>query len=96
MLPEAPELDFVYTLYPTKSTPRTNEWYPKGGKYFSFTFQAYDLSQKLRAPFRTKRKVWLSHITVSSATTTTGGGVSRDAVRAGHRGTAGPPSTPSR
>ncbi|WP_460836061.1 hypothetical protein, partial [Nocardioides hungaricus] len=33
-------LDFVYTLYPTKSTPRTNEWYPKGRKYFSFTFQA--------------------------------------------------------
>ncbi len=43
VLPEAPDLDFVYTIYPTKSTPRTNEWYPKGGKFFSFTFQAYDL-----------------------------------------------------
>ena len=39
-------LDFVYTLYPTKSTPRTNEWYPKGNKFFSFTFQAYDLTAR--------------------------------------------------
>jgi hypothetical protein len=74
VLPEAPDLDFVYTLYPTKSTPRTNEWYPRGGKYFSFTLQAYDLSQELRAPFETKRKVWLSHVTVGSATTTSAGG----------------------
>ena len=59
-------LDFVYTLYPTKSTPRTNEWYPKGSKFFSFTFQAYDLDRELRDPFRTKRKVWLDRITVSS------------------------------
>jgi hypothetical protein len=69
-----PQLDFVYTLYPTKSTPRTNEWYPKGGKFFSFTFQAYDLAQPIRAKFATKRKVWLSHVTVSSATTTSNGG----------------------
>jgi hypothetical protein len=77
VLPGAPDLDFVYTLYPTKSTPRTNEWYPQGGKFFSFTFQAYDLSQKLRAPFKTKRKVWLSHVTVTSATTTSGGGATQ-------------------
>ncbi|MFC4784181.1 hypothetical protein ACT8ZV_06885 [Nocardioides sp. MAHUQ-72] len=67
-------LDFVYTLYPTKSTPRTNEWYPRGNKFFSFTFQAYDLNRKLRDPFATKRKVYLSHITVTSRTKTTGGG----------------------
>jgi len=73
-LPEAPGVDFVYTLYPTKSTPRTNEWYPKGSKYFSFTFQAYDLDRDLRDPFRTKRKVWLSRISVTSATTTSNGG----------------------
>jgi hypothetical protein len=73
-LDQAPGMDFVYTLYPTKSTPRTNEWYPKGGKYFSFTFQAYDLSKDIRAPFKTKRKVYLSHIAVTSATTTTNGG----------------------
>lgn len=73
-LPDAPQVDFVYTLYPTKSTPRTNEWYPKGGKYFSFTFQAYDLSRGLRDPFRTKRKVYLKRLTVTSATTTSNGG----------------------
>lgn len=59
-------LDFVYTIYPTKSTPRTNEWYPKGKKYFSFTFQAYDLDRDLRDPFRTKRKVYLERIRVTS------------------------------
>jgi hypothetical protein len=67
-------LDFVYTLYPTKSTPRTNEWYPRGNKFFSFTFQAYDLTRKLRDPFATKRKVYLSHIAVTSQTKTTDGG----------------------
>jgi hypothetical protein len=67
-------LDFVYTLYPTKSTPRTNEWYPKGNKYFSFTFQAYDLDRRLRDPFSTKRKVYLEHITVTSEARTTDGG----------------------
>ncbi|MDP3967076.1 MAG: hypothetical protein Q8Q02_02250 [Nocardioides sp.] len=64
-------LDFVYTLYPTKATPRTNEWYPRGNKFFSFTFQAYDLDRRLRDPFRTKRKVWLQDIEVTSETKTT-------------------------
>jgi hypothetical protein len=68
-------LDFVYTLYPTKSTPRTNEWFPKGNKYFSFTFQAYDLDRDLRDPFKTKRRVFLDRIEVESATTTTSGTV---------------------
>lgn len=67
-------LDFVYTLYPTKSTPRTNEWYPRGNKFFSFTFQAYDLDRKLRDPFSTKRRVYLERISVTSKTTTTDGG----------------------
>ena len=66
-------LDFVYTLYPTKSTPRTNEWYPRGKKYFSFTFQAYDLNQGLRAPFASKRKVYLGDIKVTSSTILTSG-----------------------
>lgn len=68
-------LDFVYTLYPTKSTPRTNEWHPKGAKYFSFTFQAYDLDRDLRDPFKTKRKVYLDRIEVESETATTSGTV---------------------
>jgi hypothetical protein len=68
-------VDFVYTLYPTKSTPRTNEWYPKGNKYFSFTFQAYDLDQELRDPFKTKRRVFLDRIEVESATKTASGTV---------------------
>lgn len=67
-------LDFVYTLYPTKSTPRTHEWYPRGSKFFSFTFQAYDLTRKLRDPFATKRKVYLDRVTVTSRTRTTDGG----------------------
>lgn len=71
-------VDFVYTLYPTKSTPRTNEWYPKGKKYFSFTFQAYDLDQELRDPFKTKRKVWLERIQVTSTVKLIGGGTSNE------------------
>ncbi|GAB2885522.1 hypothetical protein [Nocardioides pacificus] len=66
-------LDFVYTLWPTKSTPRTNEWYPRGNKFFSFTFQAYDLDRPLRAPFASKRRVYLGNISVRSKTIRTKG-----------------------
>jgi hypothetical protein len=68
-------MDFVYTIWPTKSTPRTNEWYPGGDKYFSFTLQSYDLSRKLRDKFSKKRKVYLDRIEVTSATTTASGQV---------------------
>lgn len=61
-------LDFVYTLYPTKSTPRTNEWFPLGKKYFTVTFQAYDLDRGLRDPFDTKREVYLRDLKVTSST----------------------------
>lgn len=61
-------LDFVFNMYPTKATPRTNEWYPRGNKFFSFTFSAYDLDRKLRDPFATKRKVYLDTIKVTSRT----------------------------
>jgi hypothetical protein len=74
-------LDFVYTLYPTKSTPRTNEWYPKGDKFFSFTFQAYDLDRGLRDPFATKRKVYLQHMSVTSETKSRNGGRSQRPYR---------------
>ena len=67
-------MDYVYTLYPTKSTPRTNEWYPKGNKYFSFTFQVYDLNREIRDSFSTKRRAYLSRIKVESDTVTTNGG----------------------
>ncbi len=66
-------VDFVYTLYPTKSTPRTNEWYPRGNKFFSFTFQAYDLDRGLRDRYKTKRKVYLERIKVTSITKTAKG-----------------------
>jgi hypothetical protein len=66
-------VDFVYTIYPTKATPRTNEWYPKGKKHFTFTFQAYDLDRELRDPFKTKRKVYLQRIRVTSQVTTDSG-----------------------
>ena len=68
-------VDFVYNMYPTKATPRTNEWYPSGNKFFSFTFGAYDLDQDLRDPFKTKRKVYLDRIEVESATTSASGAV---------------------
>ena len=61
-------IDFVYTLYPTKATPRTNEWYPRGDKFFSFTLQAYDLTRELRDPFDTKRLVYAGQVKVTSST----------------------------
>lgn len=61
-------VDFVYTLYPTKSTPRTNEWYPRGDKFFTLTFTAYDLDRDLRSSFASKRKVYLDRISVTSTT----------------------------
>lgn len=61
-------LDFVYNMYPTKATPRTNEWFPRGNKYFSFTLTAYDLDRDLRDPFDTKRMVYLDNIKVTSRT----------------------------
>jgi len=67
-------MDFVYTLYPTKATPRTNEWFPKGKKYFSFTFQAYDLDREIRDPFKTKRLTYLESMEVTSRTITVDGG----------------------
>lgn len=66
-------VDFVYNMYPTKATPRTNEWFPAGNKYFSFTFQAYDLDQEIRDPFKTKRKVYLDRIEVESSSQSTSG-----------------------
>ena len=66
-------VDFVYTLYPTKSTPRTNEWYPLGNKFFTVTLQAYDLDRALRDPFSTKRLVYLDRIRATSVTKTSEG-----------------------
>jgi hypothetical protein len=64
---------FVLTVYPTKATPRTHEWYPQGNKYFTFTFQAYDLDKALRDPFTTKRKAYLEHVEVSSSSNSASG-----------------------
>lgn len=66
-------VDFVYTLYPTKATPRTNEWYPKGNKFFTVTLQAYDLDRGLRDKFATKRLVYLDTIKATSVTKTSKG-----------------------
>lgn len=66
-------IDYVYTIWPTKSTPRTNLWFPKGDKFFSFTFQAYDLDRKLRDSFASKRRVYLKRIEVDSQTQTSSG-----------------------
>ncbi|WP_193614940.1 hypothetical protein [Nocardioides lijunqiniae] len=66
-------VDFVYTMYPTKSTPRTNEWYPGGNKFFTVTLQGYDLDRGLRDKFATKRKVYLDRVSVRSTTMTEAG-----------------------
>ncbi|UDY25163.1 hypothetical protein [Nocardioides sp. Kera G14] len=66
-------IDLVMTVYPTKATPRTHEWYPGGNKYFTFTFQAYDLDVAMRDPFKNKRKVYLSHVEVTSSSNSASG-----------------------
>ncbi|WP_244929702.1 hypothetical protein [Nocardioides sp. W7] len=71
-------VDFVYNMYPTKATPRTNEWFPRGNKYFSFTLGAYDLDRDLRDPFKTKRKVYLDRIKVTSRTVLKDGSAGTD------------------
>ena len=61
-----------------------------GNKYFSFTFQAYDLARDLRDPFKTKRKVYLEpRSQVTSATTTSDGGADPGAVHARRLGAQG-------
>jgi len=60
------DLDLVLTMYPTARTPRTHEWYPKGGKYFTYTLQAFDTSRGERDPFDTKREVYLGDVDVTS------------------------------
>lgn len=62
----ADDIDLVLTMYPTARTPRTHEWYPKGGKYFTYTLQAFDTSRGERDPFDSKREVYLGDLDVSS------------------------------
>jgi len=69
------DIDFVFTIWAAKATPRMQQWHAKGDKYFSFTFQGYDTLRRLRDPFRTKRRVWLDRIRITSETTTTSGAV---------------------
>ncbi|WP_310963683.1 hypothetical protein [Nocardioides terrisoli] len=61
-------VDFVYTLWPTKATPRTHEWFARGRKHFSLSLTAYDLDRGLRDKFATKRMVYLQDISVTSST----------------------------
>lgn len=66
-------IDFVYTVWSAKATPRMQEWHPRGDKYFSFTFQAYDTRRRLRDRFATKRLVWLERMQITSTSTTASG-----------------------
>ncbi|WP_293781673.1 hypothetical protein [uncultured Aeromicrobium sp.] len=68
-------IDFVFTIWPTKSTPRTNEWYPRGEKNFSFTFQTYDMDRDFRDSFSSKRQAFLQHIKVTSTITSSDGAI---------------------
>jgi len=67
-------VDYVFTLFANKATPRTNLWYARGDKVFSMSLTAYDLDRRLRDPFATKRKVWLGDIRVTSSTRNPGHG----------------------
>lgn len=71
----ADEIDFVFTIWASKATPRTAEWHAKGDKYFSFTFQGYDTRKRLRDPFKSKRKIYLERVQITSTTTTASGAV---------------------
>lgn len=59
-------VDFVYTIWAAKTTPRMQEWAPLGSKYFSFTFQGYDTRARMRDPFSKKRMVWMKQIKITS------------------------------
>lgn len=67
------EVDYVFTIWAAKATPRMAEWHPKGDKYFSFTFQGYDTRTKMRASFARKRLIWLERVEVTSQTTAASG-----------------------
>lgn len=73
------DLDLVLTMYPTARTPRTHEWYPKGGKYFTVTLQAFDTARGERDPFDTKREVYLGDVDVTSVVVGADGKPDRDA-----------------
>ncbi|MFC6153638.1 hypothetical protein [Nocardioides yefusunii] len=68
-------IDFVFNIWASKATPRMGEWYPKGDKYFSFTFQGYDTATPMRSAFARKRLVWLEKVQVTSTSTTASGRV---------------------
>lgn len=69
------DIDYVFTIWAAKATPRMAEWRPKGDKFFSFTFQGYDTRAEMRDPFRRKRLIWLERVQVTSSTTSTSGTV---------------------
>lgn len=72
---ELDDVDYVFTIWASKATPRMAEWRPGGDKFFSFTFQGYDTRAEMRDPFRRKRLIWLERVQVTSTTTTASGTV---------------------
>ncbi|NYG59777.1 hypothetical protein BJ980_002700 [Nocardioides daedukensis] len=67
------EVDFVFTIWSAKTTPRMQEWYPQGDKFFSFTFTGYDTRRRLRDKFATKRRIYLDDVAITSVTTSASG-----------------------
>lgn len=65
-------MDYVLSIFPSQATPRSDQWYPKGKKLFTFTFQAYDLNVDLKAPYASKRLAYLGNVTISSDVTLSG------------------------
>lgn len=65
-------IDYVLSIFPSQATPRSDQWYPKGDKLFTFTFQAYDLNVDLKAPYASKRLVYLGNVNISSDVTLSG------------------------
>lgn len=62
-------IDYVLSIFPSQTNPRSDLWYPKGDKQFTFTFQTYDLAQPLDAPYATKRMTYLRGVSISSVLT---------------------------
>lgn len=52
---------------------KTHEWYTTANKKFSFVISVFDRAVPADAPFAQKRPVYMSNVTVTATTSTTGG-----------------------
>ena len=69
-------IDYVLSIFPSQTNPRSDLWYPRGDKEFTFTFQTYDLAKPLDAPYAEKRMTYLRDVSISSTLTLVGSATS--------------------